>query len=281
MSTPSDAPGYSSTFTPSGLAPGQLAALQSDGFLRVGPVITADELAEAREHVDRIVADRTARGERPEYAMAVHVLDPYFMRLATHPRLLDVLESVMGPDIVLISAHLLCKPPHDGHAVAWHQDGAFAPIEPMSLVTLYLALDDCDADNGGMSMLPGSHLQGPARHVVTRDGETTRKEIARDVLDAYPAVPLVLRAGECSLHLPWTIHGSGPNRSSRRRAALPLRYISGRSAIQPTTDANLNPERQPVESTAQLRWVRGTCLSESLRAVTIDARDAAGTGTAA
>src|SRR5690606_28895257 len=129
--------------------------------------------------------------------------------------------------------------------------------EPMSLVTLYLAFDDCDALNGGMSMLPGSHLQGPARHIVLREGDATRKEIAPEVLEAYPAVPLELRAGECSLHLPWTIHGSGPNTSSRRRAALPLRYISGRSSIQPTTDENLNPEKQPVESTAQLRWLRG------------------------
>lgn len=273
MSIPSATPQPASAPVRTALTPDDLAALHADGFLRVGPVLTPGELAEARRHVDRVVAERVARGERPEYAMAVHVLDAYFMRLSSHPRFLDILESVIGPDIVLVSAHLLCKPPHDGHPVAWHQDGAFAPLEPMSLVTLYLALDDCDAENGGMAMLPGSHAHGPARHDVIREGDQTRKELAREVLDAYTPVPLELRAGECSLHLPWTIHGSAANRSSRRRAALPLRFISGRSSIQATTDGNLNPEKQPVAPTAQLRWLRGTHLSESLRAVTLDARD--------
>ena len=255
-----------------GLTPLERAQLEADGFLRVGPVLTADELAEARAHVDRVVAEQVRLGKRPEYVIGVHVLDDYFMRLACHSRLLDILEGVMGPDIVLVSAHLLCKPPHDGHPVAWHQDGAFARIDPMTLVTLYLALDDCDAANGGMSMLPGSHRSGPARHDVIREGGNTRKEIGREVLDAYPVVPLELRAGECGLHLPWTIHGSGANRSDRRRGALPLRYISGTTRLLPPDDTNLNPERQPVESTAQLRWVRGHQLSDSLSEFAVDAR---------
>jgi len=255
-----------------GLSSEERTRLEADGFLRVGPVLTDGELAEARTHVDRTVAEQVRLGKRPEYAMAVHALDDYFMRLASHPRLLDILECVMGPDIVLVSTHLLCKPPRDGHPVSWHQDGAFIPIEPMSLVTLYLALDDCDAGNGCMCMLPGSHKNGLARHDVIRDGGTTRKELGRDVIDAYRSVPLVLNAGECSLHLPWTVHGSDANRSDRRRAALPMRYISGASRLLPVNDANLNPERQPVEATAQIRWVRGHHLSESLRSVAVDGR---------
>jgi phytanoyl-CoA hydroxylase len=254
------------------ITPEEKARLEADGFLRVGPVLTDEELAEARINVDRIVAEQVRLGKRPEYAMAVHALDAYFSRLAVLPRFLDILECVMGPDIVLVSTHLLCKPPHDGHPVSWHQDGAFTPIEPMSLVTLYLALDDCDAGNGCMRMLPGSHKNGLARHDVIHVGDATRKELGRDVVDAYTSVPLELNAGECSLHLPWTIHGSDANRSDRRRAALPMRYISGASRLLPMTDENANTERQPVEATAQVRWVRGQHLSESLRSVAVDAR---------
>jgi phytanoyl-CoA hydroxylase len=254
------------------ITPEEKAQLEADGFLRVGPVLTDEELAEARDNVDRIVAEQLRLGKRPEYAMAIHALDAYFMRLACHPRFLDILECVMGPDIVLVSTHLLCKPPHDGHPVSWHQDGAFTPIEPMTLVTLYLALDDCDAGNGCMRMLPGSHKNGLARHDVIREGDATRKELGRDVIDAYQSVPLELKAGECSLHLPWTIHGSDANRSDRRRAALPLRFISGSSRLLSVSDDNLNPERQPVEATAQVRWLRGQHLSESLRTVAADSR---------
>ncbi len=254
------------------ITPEEKTRLEADGFLRVGPVLTGDELAEARIHVDRIVAEQLRLGKRPEHAMAIHALDAYFMRLACHPRFLDILECVIGPDIVLVSTHLLCKPPRDGHPVSWHQDGAFIPIDPMSLVTLYLALDDCDAGNGCMSMLPGSHKNGLARHDVIREGGATRKELGRDVIAAYQPVHLELKAGECSLHLPWTVHGSDANRSDRRRAALQLRFISGASRLLPVNDDNLNPERQPVEATAQVRWVRGQHLSESLRTVAVDGR---------
>jgi ectoine hydroxylase-related dioxygenase (phytanoyl-CoA dioxygenase family) len=197
--------------------------------------------------------------------LAIHVHEPFFFGLASHPRLLDILESVMGPDIALISTHLLCKPPEDGHQVAWHQDGAFASIEPMSLVTAYLALDDCDQENGGMRMLRGSHRDGPARHTVIREDGNIRKEIAADVIDAFEPVPLDLRAGECSLHLPWVIHGSDRNRSNRRRAGMPMRYVTGETRVVPVTDDNRNPEKQPIDPLAQVRLVRGTRLSESLR----------------
>ena len=248
-----------------GITSDERARLQSDGYLRVGRVLTDDELSEARAHVDRVVDEQRRRGQRPEYMIAVHVYEPFFYGLASLPRLLDILESVMGPDIALISTHLLCKPPGDGHPVAWHQDGAFAPIEPMSLVTLYLALDDCDRENGCVRMLRGSHLGGPAPHTVIHDQGDTRKEIRPDVIDKFEAVPLELLAGECSLHLPWVIHGSEGNRSPRRRAGMPMRYVTGATRVVPVTDENRNPERQPVDPFDQVRLVRGNHLSESLR----------------
>jgi ectoine hydroxylase-related dioxygenase (phytanoyl-CoA dioxygenase family) len=134
----------------------------------------------------------------------------------------------------------------------------------MSLVTLYLALDDCDRDNGCMRMLRGSHIDGPAPHEVIREGGNTRKEIAQEVIDRFEAIPLELRAGECSLHLPWIIHGSPANQSTRRRAALPMRYVTGATRVVPATDANLNIERQAVDPLIQVRLVRGTHLDESL-----------------
>jgi len=241
-----------------GLSDEEVAQLQVDGFLGLGAVLTDDELAEARANTDRVVAARVEREERPEYIYAIHAYDEYFARLAAHSRLLDILERVMGPDIVLISTHLLCKPPGDGHGVAWHQDGGYAPIEPMSLVTLYLAFDDCDAENGCMRMLPGTHRNGLAPHEIIHDGEVARKEISSEVIKAYEPVPLELRAGEASLHLPWVIHGSEPNRSPRRRAGLPMRYVDGVTRVVPVTDDNFNPEPLPGDPTSQIRVVRGS-----------------------
>ena len=253
-----------STSVRTGITLDERVRLQTDGFLRVGRVLTDEELAEARRHVDRVVEEQRRRGQRPEYMLAIHVYEPFFFGLASLPRLLDILESVMGPDIALISTHLLCKPPGDGHPVAWHQDGAFAAIEPMSLVTLYLALDDCDQENGCMRMLRGSHVNGPVRHTVIREEGRTLKEMDPDVLSSFEEIPLELRAGECSLHLPWVVHGSHGNYSNRRRAGMPMRYVTGATRVVPVTDDNRNPERQPMDALAQVRLVRGTHLSESL-----------------
>ena len=209
------------------------ARLEADGFLRVGPVLTDDELAEARINVDRIVAEQVRLGKRPEYAMAVHALDAYFSRLAVHPRFLDILECVMGPDIVLVSTHLLCKPPHDGHPVAWHQDGAFTH-RAMTLSDAVLALDDCYAGNGCMRMLPGSHKNGLARRDIIRTGDATRKELGREssTPTAGPA-----RAERGRVQPTTCLDGSrlrGQSiRSAPRRA---MRYISGASRLLPMTD---------------------------------------------
>ena len=97
----------------------------------------------------------------------------------------------------------------------------------MDVLTVWFALDDCDAENGCMRVIPGSHKQGDMRHrEVDEDANNLLvKEVAPECFDASRAVDAVLKAGECSLHLPWLVHGSSPNNSPRRRAGLPVRYM--------------------------------------------------------
>ena len=128
------------------LTPEESRQLRDMGYFVCGKVLSDEELGEARSQVDWALVEYTNDETRPEKINFVHTYDSYFMKLATHWRLLNIVESVLGPDLALFSSHLLCKPARDGHAVAWHQDSAYWPLEPMEVLTLWLALDDADAE---------------------------------------------------------------------------------------------------------------------------------------
>ncbi len=239
------------------LTAAEVARLHEQGYFMCGRVLSGDELAEARRHVDRALVQYTRDGTRPEKLNFIHTYDDYFMQLATHRRLLDVVESVLGPDIALFSSHLLCKPAGDGQRVVWHQDSAYWPLEPMAVLTLWLALDDCDADNGCMRVMPGSHHGGIVAHQSAGPDSLLKKQAPGELVDEAATVDIALRAGECSLHLPNLVHGSNANNSGRRRAGLPLRYIPTTTRVMPVDERAFNPNYPDVDYTKIVCLVRG------------------------
>ena len=111
-----------------------------------------------------------------------------------------------------------------------HQDGSYWPLDPMEVVTLWLAVDDSDTDNGCMRVLPRTHRL--ALHEMIPSDEATPNVlgsgISTEVLASLPtdnAVDLCLKAGDVSVHSPMLVHGSNPNSSGRRRGGLTIRYI--------------------------------------------------------
>ena len=241
------------------LTAAEIQRLNEDGYFLCGKVLTDDELAEARQNVERALAEYTRDGTRPEKINFVHTYDPYFLNLASHPRLLDLVESVLGPDLALFSSHLLCKPAVDGQSVAWHQDASYWPLEPMEVLTLWLALDDCDVENGCMRVIPRTHKQGEVTHrqVNCESNSVVKKEIATELFDVTKAVPVQLKAGQCSLHFPWLIHGSEPNRSGRRRAGLPIRYIPTTTRVLPVDERSFNTNYPDIDYRKIVYLIRG------------------------
>jgi phytanoyl-CoA hydroxylase len=239
------------------LTPAEIEELELAGYLLCGRVLTNDELAEARSEVDRALVEYTNDTTRPEKINFVHTYDEYFMRLATHPRLLDIVQSVLGPDLALFSSHLLCKPAGDGHAVTWHQDAAYWPLEPMEVLTVWLALDDSDAENGCLRVIPGSHRDGLVSHRATGAHSLLKKEVPVERADESKAVDVALHAGECSVHRPYLIHGSNPNTSGRRRAGLPLRYIPTTTRVKAVDDRSFNPNYPDIDYGKIVCLVRG------------------------
>ncbi len=153
-----------------------------------------------------------------------------FFEAAMAPDLLDLVESAIGPDIILWTTALFCKPPGVGALVPWHQDGEYWPIRPPGTVTLWLALDRSTRENGAMQFVPGSHRVGYFKHRNAANPQAALdNEIDDPRFDARAARFDELDAGQLSLHDVMLAHGSAPNRSRHRRAGLTFRYMPSTS----------------------------------------------------
>ena len=152
--------------------------------------------------------------------------DSVFRAHAEHSAILDVVESLIGPDIKLFASQCFMKPP-GGVEKPWHQDSAYFCIQPMSLVTCWTALDDVTSENGGMWVIPGSHKGGLVEHEGWRVGDREDKQVRLRDEGAQQAVEMP--AGSCSFHHSLLLHRSGPNRTQEPRRGLAVHYMSASS----------------------------------------------------
>ena len=205
----------------------QVAFYRENGYLTFGRIFTAPELAELRDYVDAMIAD-LPEGKRPEQMDVPHFEHPFLFKYLTHPRVLQVIERFIGPDIVLWSSHFISKRASDGMEVPWHQDGVYwgKSLEPMNVITMWLAVDESTVENGCMRVLPGSHRLRDRRYeAVNRDNNLFGSEVVGEDMDISRAVDLELAVGECHFHDAWTIHNSSPNVSEKRRCGYTMRYM--------------------------------------------------------
>jgi len=111
--------------------------------------------------------------------------------------------------------------------VAWHQDVTYWGLEPPLAVTAWYAVDDADAENGCMRVIPGTHSAIREHGKSEREGNllSINQEVRVTEAEEASAVDAALRAGEISLHHGVLVHGSNPNLSNRRRCGLTIRYV--------------------------------------------------------
>ncbi len=146
--------------------------------------------------------------------------------LARSAAILDSVEDLIGPDILVFASKFWIKGGGDGSFVSWHQDSADFGLAPHDLVAAWVALTDSTPDNGCMRVIPGSHLGAAQTHVETyHDKNLLARGQTIEGIDESAAVDLVLGAGEFSLHHERMLHGSLPNRSDGQRIGLTLFYI--------------------------------------------------------
>ncbi|WP_255951104.1 phytanoyl-CoA dioxygenase family protein [Streptomyces odontomachi] len=222
-----------------------LAEFERDGYTIFREVIDPELIKEVDAHVTWLGQQHPE--VRPEQLGHTFLKDdPFWLRLVSDDRLLDIAEMFVGPDIALFASHYISKSPYSGQPVLWHQDSAFWPLEPMRVVTLWLSVDHSTPENGCVRVIPGSHRQEiAAMRDNTEVANVLGQEIAADV-DESRAADIVLSPGDVEVHHPNIVHGSNANTSPHRRCGLTIRYI-------PTSTRITDPE-QPYPSAF---WLRG------------------------
>jgi hypothetical protein len=172
--------------------------------------------------------DNLSEGERPEAMDVPHFSHPELFEWLMDKDVLDFVEQFIGPNIAVWSSHFLCKPPARGLRVPWHEDSAYwaGRLSEFRVLTVWLAIDDSDLENGCMRIIPGTHDHGFSDYApVNAEEHVFDQEIVADQVDDDQAVDLVVRAGQCHIHHAKTIHGSNPNTSDRRRCGYTMRYM--------------------------------------------------------
>ena len=197
----------------------------------------SDELlARLRSALDQLLATYTDVAQ--EDIANPHMLPPTegldmnpFMAAAREPGVLDMLQQLIRPDIVLWITRVLCKPAAKGREVPWHQDGEYWPMRPLATCSVWIALDPVSMANGCMRCIPGSHKQQKLyrHHASDRENLVLNLELDQDQFDEATAVNIELEPGQMSLHDVRLIHGSAANTSGQRRAALIMRYMPATS----------------------------------------------------
>ena len=194
-----------------------------DGYL--SPVRIMDKAA-AATHRARMEAAERAFGDL-HYLAKVHTILRSPLELATHPRVLDTVKALVGPDVLLWNATYIVKEPRTPAFVSWHQDLAYWGLDGANQVSMWLALSAADAASGCMRMIPGSHHAGRRGHRLTaEDGNALYQGQTVEGVEELHAVACELEPGEASFHHGWTLHASMPNRSDDRRIGFNAQYIA-------------------------------------------------------
>jgi hypothetical protein len=215
------------------LSPAEIRSFRRDGYLLLNrPIFAPEAFAGLKARFEARLA-HLPPGERPEAMDVPHFSDTGLFEWLFSEAVLDIAESLLGPDLALFSSHFICKPAGDGRRVPWHEDSAYwrRQLDPMEVVTLWIAIDPSTRENGCLHVVPGSHHHGDSEYEPVADpAESTFTDEIRDsrTFEAR-AVPLELAPNEASVHDGRLIHGSPRNRSVRRRCGYTMRYISTRT----------------------------------------------------
>jgi len=216
-----------------------------EGYLRYNkPVMKPENFAALHAHFEQKLRawDVEGAGKSPEAMDVPHFTDTALYRWLFDPEVLDLVESLIGPDIILWSSHFLCKPPGVGKRVPWHEDSAYwgTALDPMEVVTVWLAVDPSSPANGCMRVIPGTHHDGYSEYVPVADPDKQvfSTEIRQDKIDESKAVDMTLEPNQCSFHHAKLIHGSNANTSAFRRCGYTMRYVPATSRFNHTVQAH-------------------------------------------
>lgn len=211
----------------------QVAAYDRDGFVFPIDVLAPDEVRALRGELQAWEAAQGRPIDFPEKSKSYLLFD-WADQLVHHPKVLDAVEDVIGPDILVYHSTLFLKEARTHAYVRWHQDSTYFYLEPHEHVTAWVALSDATIQAGCMRALPGSHRWGAFEHDDKPDPDNMirRGQGISERFDHETGTFMPVLAGQMSLHHTDLVHASGANDSGDRRIGFAISYIPAR--VRPT-----------------------------------------------
>jgi hypothetical protein len=211
------------------ISPDQVAQYREQGYLIVADQVFAPpKFASLKEHFDQKLT-LLPSDVRPEAMDVPHFTDPKLFDWLFADEVLNLVEPIIGPNIALFSSHFICKPKGNGKRVPWHEDSFYwkGMMDPIEVVTVWLAIDPSLRINGCMNVIPATHFHGFSDYEEVDTAKNVfHIEIVKPQRDDSRAVAIELQPNHCSLHNGKLIHGSQPNTSDIRRCGYTMRYTS-------------------------------------------------------
>lgn len=218
---------------PGTLTSNQLDSYHEDGFVKPVRAFSPERAVELRKEIERIER-QCANADKPidinqYFRVNGQIVIPLLYEIARTEAVLDAVESVLGPNLLVWSCELFIKEAGSEKIVSWHQDMTYWGMGGSDKqATAWIAITNVSEEAGCMRFVPGSHKQQLIPHVdkFSEDNLLSRgQEVAVDV-DEDHAVLDDLAPGEMSIHHGRIFHASGPNRSSDRRIGAAIRYVA-------------------------------------------------------
>jgi non-heme Fe2+,alpha-ketoglutarate-dependent halogenase len=208
------------------LSPEEVARYARDGYLYPYDVLDAAEVAEARRKLEGFEAK--IGGPLPRALISMpHLYAAFVDEIIRSPKILDRVESLLGPDILCWDCSFLTKEPHAKSFFSWHQDATYWGLEPYEVLTAWVAFSPATRASGCMQVMTGSHLGelAPHRDTFGQDNMLSRGQEMQVEVDESRCTDMPLAPGQMSLHHVKIAHGSGPNTTDDRRIGLVIRYV--------------------------------------------------------
>jgi len=221
---------------PKRLTAQQIEQYHRDGFVspvRVMPESEAIALREKLEAFERAQGQPIHGTQKTKCSL----LFPFMYYLFTSDAVLDAVEDLIGPDILQYQCGVWTKEPETGSYVSWHQDATYYGMDPLELVSGWVALSPATAETGCMQVVPGSHKVGqlPVDYSeVSEDNLLASGQRTRHEIDESKIVLMDLQPGEMSLHHVALVHSSRPNHGQDRRIGVSGGYVPPH--VRQTTD---------------------------------------------
>ena len=210
----------------------QINFYNEKGYISPIDVFTTKEAKEIRDEIENIEKKwpNFLEGLGRNY---VHIISPIFNKACLNKRMLDAVESIIGKNILICGTTLFIKNANEKGFVSFHQDAKYIGLEPHNWVTAWVAITDANENNGCMRMWPGSHKNNLKHHNQKFDANNllTRGQTIENV-PIKETEPVILKAGQMSLHHPTIVHGSGINKSNDRRIGFVVQSYIGDNVNQ-------------------------------------------------